>query len=127
MVTGGNLLFEREQLEGDGATAAKIAARGVLQATQKMGASFVGIGSRDLAAGVAFLKGTHKPPAFSWLALNLVDPDTHAPLFAPMALRQIGGVKIAILALTDHTAAPASKEFQALDWRTALSPVLAKA
>ncbi|MDR2548888.1 MAG: hypothetical protein LBD10_01585 [Desulfobulbus sp.] len=128
IVTGGNLLFEREQLTPSSAGTAKIAANGVLQASQKMGATFAGVGTRDLAAGIGLLKASHRPAAFSWLSLNLVDPATHKPLFAPMIQRQVGTTKIAVLALTDHTALSGdTKEFQALDWRTALPPVLAKA
>ncbi|MCL2790083.1 MAG: hypothetical protein FWD79_05510 [Desulfobulbus sp.] len=128
VVTGGNLLFEREQLTPSSAGAAKIAANGVLQAIQKMGATFAGVGVRDLAAGSAFLKASHQPPTFSWISLNLVDPTTRKPLFAPMIRCQVGAIRIAVLALTDHTAlANDSREFQAVDWRTALPPVLVKA
>jgi len=128
VVTGGNLLFEREQLTAGSAAAEKIAANGVLKASQMMGATFAGVGTRDLAAGLAFVKASHQPPAFTWLSLNLVDPQSHKPLFAPMTLHQVGATKIAVLALTDHTAlANDSREFLALDWRTALPPVLAEA
>ncbi|MCL2459027.1 MAG: hypothetical protein FWF31_09355 [Desulfobulbus sp.] len=128
VVTGGNLLFEREHLTPGSAATAKIAASGVLQAIQKMGATFAGVGTRDLASGLALLKASHQPPAFSWLSLNLVDHATHQPLFAPMIRLQVGATKIAVLALTDHMdPANEGKEFLILDWRTALPPILAKA
>lgn len=115
-------------MAADDAEKAKIAADGVLQASQKMGATFAGIGARDLAAGSAFLKAFHQPPAFNWLSLNLVDSSTGNPLFAPVIHRQVGGIRIAILALTDHASFPnGSKDFVVLDWRTALPPVLARA
>jgi len=127
VVTGGNLLFERDQLAPEGAEAAKIGAHGVLQATQKMGATFAGIGSRDLAAGIGFLHQSQKPPAFTWLSANLLDPATRKPLFPPLLHRRAGGVKIAILALTDHTAVPKNSEaFLVADWRTSLPAALAK-
>jgi len=128
IVTGGNLLFEREHLAPGSEAAANRAASGVLQASRKMGATFAGVGTRDLASGIAFLKSSHQPPAFTWLSLNLVDPVTRKPLFAPMIQAQVGATKIAVLALTDHMApANETKEFLALDWRTALPPILAKA
>lgn len=128
VVTGGNLLFGREQLTPASAGAATAAANGVLQASRKMGAAFAGVGVRDLAAGSAFLKTSHQPPDFSWLSLNLVDPANREPLFAPMIQCRVGAVKIAILALTDHTAlASDATEFLALDWRVSLPPILTKA
>ena len=128
VVTGGNLLFDRKPLTPDNEKAATIAANGVLYASRKMGAAFAGVGVYDLAAGSDFLKASHKPPEFNWLSLNLVDPVTRKPLFAPMAQYRVGGVRIAVLALTDHTAlTDASKKFLALDWRSSLPPILAKA
>ncbi len=127
VVTGGNLLFNMDRLEPGTAETAKIAADGVLQANQKMGATFAGIGAQDLAAGLAFLRQSQKPPAFTWLSLNLVDPASRQPLFTPVLHRQVGGVKIAILALTDHTAFPNGPgEFEVADWRSTLPEALAK-
>jgi 2',3'-cyclic-nucleotide 2'-phosphodiesterase (5'-nucleotidase family) len=127
IVTGGNLLFNADRLEPDTVESAKIAADGVQQASQKMGSEFAGIGSRDLAAGIAFLNQYQKPPAFTWLSLNLVDPVSRTPLFTPVLHRQVGDLKIAILALTDHAAFPhESREFRVTNWRNALPEVLAK-
>jgi 2',3'-cyclic-nucleotide 2'-phosphodiesterase (5'-nucleotidase family) len=127
VITGGNLLFKMDRLEPGTAETAKIAADGVLQANQKMGVTFAGIGAQDLAAGLAFLRQSQKPPAFTWLSLNLVDPASRQPLFTPMLHRQVGNVKIAILAITDHTAFPNEPgDFQVADWRSALPEALAK-
>lgn len=95
-----------------------------------MGATFAAVGSGDLAGGLAPLQTTQAPPAFSWLSLNLVDPVHRQPLFTPMALKQVGSVRIAILALTDHEAArqeSTGEGFQVLDWHTTLPPVVAQA
>ena len=128
VVTGGNLLFPADKLPPDTVETAKIAAEGVLQASQKMGSTFAGIGTRDLAAGITFLKQSQKPPAYTWLSLNIIDPATRKPLFTPVLYRQAGGVKIAILAVTDHTAfANEHGEFQVADWRISLPEALAKA
>ena len=127
IATGGNLLFKADRLETDAVEPAKIAADGVLQASQKMGVGFAGIGSRDLAAGIAFLNQYQKPPAFTWLSLNLVDPVSRTPLFAAVLHRQVGDLKIALLALTDHAAFPhESGEFVVTNWRNTLPKALAK-
>jgi 2',3'-cyclic-nucleotide 2'-phosphodiesterase (5'-nucleotidase family) len=127
VVTGGNLLFKMDQLVPEEVETAKIAADGVLQASQKMGATFAGIGAQDLAAGIAFLGQYQKLPDFTWLSLNLVNPASHTPLFTPVLHKQVGGTKIAILALTDHTAFPAkSGGFQVADWRDTLPETLTK-
>lgn len=126
VVTGGNLLFARGRLAPEDAEAAKIAAEAVLRAHQKMGATFAGIGTQDLEAGLPFLKQYHTPPSFAWLSLNLVDPSSRAPLFAPVLYRRIGEINIAILALTDHAAFPQEqKDVQVANWRTTLPQALA--
>lgn len=126
IVTGGNLLFTRGRLTSEDAEAAKITAETVLRAHQKMGAGFAAIGSQDLEAGLPFLRQYHTPPAFTWLSLNLVDPSSRAPLFAPVLYRQVGGINIAILALTDHAALSLDqKDIQVADWRTTLPEALA--
>lgn len=126
VVTGGNLLFARGQLAPEAIEEAKIAADTVLQAHQRMGATFAGIGTQDLEAGVTFLSQYQKPPAFNWLSLNLVDPQSNAPLFTPVLHRQAGEVEITILALTDHAAfSQGQGNFQVKDWRKTLPEVLA--
>lgn len=126
VVTGGNLLFAADRFEPDDAARATITAEGVLQASQLMGADFAAVGSRDLAAGVPFLQKSHKPPAFTWLSLNLVDGTSRTPPFTPVLHRRVGDITLAILALTDHTAFPAEAGgFLVEDWRISLPKVLA--
>lgn len=126
IVTGGNMLFARGRLALEDAEAAKIAAEAVLRAHQKMGVSFAGIGTQDLEAGLPFLRQYHTPPSFAWLSLNLVDPSSRAPLFAPVLYRRVGEVSIAILALTDHAAfSQGQGNIQVEDWRKTLPEALA--
>lgn len=128
VITGGNLLFPSDRLDMEAVSKAKITAEGLLAATQKMGATFAAIGSRDLAAGLNWLQQSHKPPAFSWLSANLVQPASRKPLFTPVLYRQVGGVKIAILAVTDHTVfTEQQSDFLVQDWRTSLPAVVAAA
>ena len=128
VVAGGNLLFPSDRLDAEALEKAKITAGGVLEATRKMGATFAAVGSRDLGAGLNWLQLSHTPPAFSWLSANLVQPSSRTPLFTPVLHRQVGGVKIAILAVTDHTAFTAQQgDFLVQDWRDSLPAVVAAA
>ncbi len=125
IVNSGNLLFKTETLPPDGLEAAKISADGIMQATRKMGGTLAGIGTRDLAAGITFLQQYQKPPAFTWISLNIVDPATQKPLFTPLLLQQAGGLKVAVLGITDHTALlNQSGNFQVVNWRESLQAVL---
>jgi 2',3'-cyclic-nucleotide 2'-phosphodiesterase (5'-nucleotidase family) len=127
ILNSGNLLFKTDTLAAGEAETAKITADTIVQATRKMGGTLAGIGTRDLAAGVSFLHRYQEPPNFSWLSLNIVDPATRKPLFTPVLLRQVGGVKVAILALTDPaTLQDKSGEFRVLPWQESLQEALAK-
>lgn len=127
IVNSGNLLFKTDILQPEEAETARIAADGVYQATRKTGALIAGVGSRDLAAGTAFLSQFHQPPHFTWLSLNLVHPSNRQPLFTPIHWQQVNGINIAVLALTDHTAPSAQgNDFLALPWQQSLPEVLAQ-
>ena len=126
IVNGGNLLFKTDTLEPNNREAATITADGIMQATRVMGGTMAGVGTRDLAAGIEFLRQYQTPPAFTWLSLNIVDPATRKPLFAPVLRREVGGLKIAVLALTDHRALQnKGGDFQATPWREILPNALA--
>lgn len=125
VIDSGNLLFKADSLPPEAMTKAKITADGILQAYRTMGGTLAGIGNRDLAAGPGFLQPSHRPPDFTWLSLNLVDPAKRKPLFLPWHIRIIGGLRIAVLALTDHSAAPSPQgEFVIRPWREVLPAAL---
>ena len=122
----GNLLFKNDSLPPESLTSAKIAADGIIQAITSMGSTFAGIGSRDLAAGESFLRRLHKPPAFSWLSLNILDPAQNKPLFSPVLLQQAGQIRVAILAVTDHAPfANTGRSFRVAPWKEVLPQALA--
>ena len=93
VVNGGNLLFKTDALPANDLEAAKLTADGIVQATRMMGGTLAGIGTRDLAAGIPFLRQHQKPPDFSLLSLNLVDPATRQPLFTPTVMRQVDSLQ----------------------------------
>ena len=125
VIDSGNLLFQSDSLPPEALAKAKITADGILKAYQTMGGTFAGIGNRDLAAGAAFLRQSHKPPEFAWLSLNLVEPTGRKPLFTPWLLREKNGLRIAFLALTDHAATKSqAKDFIVLPWQEVLPQAL---
>lgn len=128
IINSGNLLFKADTLPQDTLTTATIAANGIIHASQKMGATLAGIGTRDLAAGVSFLRQSQESTGFTWLSLNIVDPASAKPLFTPVLFRQVNGLQLAILALTDHTAFNAiegTDDFRVKSWREVLPHALA--
>jgi 2',3'-cyclic-nucleotide 2'-phosphodiesterase (5'-nucleotidase family) len=126
VVNGGNLLFKTDTLEPNTLEASKIAADGIMQGTRLMGATLAGVGTRDLGAGIEFLQQYQTPPAFTWLSLNIIDPATRKPLFTPVLRREVAGLKIAVLALTDHEALQdKGNNFKAIPWRETLPDALA--
>lgn len=122
----GNLLFKNDTLPPESLAPAKIGAEGVIEAITAMGSTFAGVGSRDLAAGELFLRRHHHPPTFSWLSLNTVDAVKGAPLFSPVLFKQVGQMRVAVLALTDHTPfAKPNSGLRVLPWQEVLPTALA--
>ena len=124
VVESGNLLFKTDAVPAAELAAARIGAEGIVTAVRRMGAGFAGIGSRDLAGGIALLKELHRPPDFHWLSLNLVAPATGRPLFTPLVHHQASGLRLAVLAVTDHARPPAGGEL--LPWRQVLPRAVAR-
>ncbi|MGE4559519.1 MAG: hypothetical protein AB7E77_04930 [Desulfobulbus sp.] len=126
LISSGNMLFKKNYSPAE-PDIAVIAANAVVQATRAMGGKVMGVGSLDLAAGIPLLESLHHPPDFSLLSANLVDPHTGKPLFTPISRTTAGKVRIAILGLTDHHAAPGGPGFQVLPWQEVLGQALAEA
>ena len=127
VVESGNLLFKTDVVPPNELAAARVGAEAMVQALQRMGVTFAGIGSRDLAGSIPFLQGLHRPPAFAWLSLNLVDPASGQPLFTPLLRRQAGAVRLVVLAVTDHAlfARPPAGAV-VLPWRQVLPQAVAR-
>lgn len=128
VVESGNLLFKADVVPPAELVAARIGAEAIANAIRRMGATFAGIGSRDLAGGIDFLRHLHQPPAFTWLSLNLVDPTSGQPLFSPLLHQQAGGLRLVVLGLTDHQAFAdqALSGGSVLPWRQVLSQAVAR-
>lgn len=123
MLDAGNLLFKERALPPDAAEAAKVKARGILEANRKMGLAAAGVGVNDLAAGPEFLREIAGD--FRFLSANLVDRQSGRPLFPAYTTVQAGGLTVAILALTAPAANTEGKSYAVRPWREVL-PALAR-
>lgn len=97
---GGNLLFERPQLNPRELEQAKLAAEGLVAGYNLIGYEAVGVGGLDLAGGLDFLKTQAGRSKFAWLSANLVDGGSGKPLFTPFISRQLGESRVAIIGIT---------------------------
>ena len=88
----------------------------------------VGIGAHDLAGGLDFLQELKERHNTTWLSMNLVDPEKKKPIFTPHLITEVGGLKIAVLGLTDDQGEhnEEGKGYTILPWQDILPQTLAK-
>lgn len=125
LINSGNMLFKKG-VTADEMPAARIAAETIVAATRTMGGKVMGVGDLDLAAGLPLLRSFHQPPGCSLLSLNLVQPGTSKPLFAPVSWHQAGELRLAILGLTDHSIVAGGEGFQVIPWQKCLERAVAE-
>lgn len=99
-VDGGGLLFERSPANQRELEQAKMAAEGLVAGYNLIGYEAVGVGGRDLAGGLDFLKSQAGRAKFAWLSANLLDPASGKPLFTPFISRKLGDTRVAVLGIT---------------------------
>lgn len=120
----GNLLFKDSISTPGQAEQEKMAARAIVQAYTLMGYQAVGLGSRDLTAGIDFLRTLSAEAKFSWLSANLVEASTHKPIFSPSTILPVGAIKVAVIGLTGLVALPAGVDAALLPWEQVLPALL---
>ncbi|MCI5130433.1 MAG: hypothetical protein D3904_02665 [Candidatus Electrothrix sp. EH2] len=127
-VDSGSLLFQHKRIQAKKEQAEKAKAEGLAAAMQAMNCRALGIGAHDLADGVDFLKKLQERHKDIWVSMNLVDPEKKTPLFTPYLITQVGGLKIAVLGLTDdqgeHDSEGKKKGYTLLPWQTVLPKTL---
>jgi hypothetical protein len=79
---------------------AKATAKGIVEAYNYMGYHAVGIASRDLAGGLAFLKEISSQAEFDLLSANVVCKSTGKPVFTQKLIRNVGPLSIGIIGIT---------------------------
>ena len=91
----------------------------------------MGIGAHDLAGGLGLLKELQERHNTTWLSMNLVDPEKKEPVFTPYLITEVGGLKIALLGLTDDQGGHNDEDEQdkgyiVLPWQDLLPQTLAE-
>ena len=100
-IDGGGLLFKEERLLPALLLQTKITAEGIIDAYNLMKIDAVGVSTRDLAGGLAFLEEQAKRSNFKWLSANLVKKSTLVPLFQADTIIEVGPHKVGIIGLTN--------------------------
>ncbi|MDT8335751.1 MAG: UshA-like (seleno)protein, partial [Desulfurivibrionaceae bacterium] len=129
IVDGGSLLFKNARLAEGRAEQDKITAATIVKAYNLTGYDAVGVGGRDLAAGLDFLLEIRDESRFDWLSANIIDPKTGTPLFKPFITRQLGELEAAVIGLTGPTgpaAKPADGKVVIQPWQDHLPSIIEK-
>ena len=120
----GELLFKAEAIRSGLATQDTMAAETIVKAYSRMGYQAVAIGSRDLSAGIEFLRTVSHGATFSWLSANLVDQKTRQPIFPASIRLQAGAIQATVIALTGPAELPAGERATILPWDQVLPGLL---
>ena len=125
-VDSGSLLFKIKNIHPSQQQQQLINARGIARAMVAMDCRAVGIASRDLAAGVDFLKQLQQEEKLPWLSMNLVGKEDKQLVFAGSQLIKVGELTIAVLAITDEQAlAGKDSSYTILPWQLVLADTVA--
>ncbi|OKY76675.1 MAG: hypothetical protein BM485_00935 [Desulfobulbaceae bacterium DB1] len=131
LVDAGSLLFTDATLPpGRSGEQAKINARGMVEAYNRISYDAVGVSHLDLAAGLDFLQELRKNSSFSWLSANLVDAENNSPFPSFVVLKK-AGLRIGIIGLTAGSATASATAagpagFKTLPWSHVLPGILEK-
>lgn len=101
---GGDLLFSKPQLGERALASEMIRARTLIEGYNALGTAAMTIGESDLAAGLPFLLSMAEAASFPIVSANLVD-EVGQPIFAPYALVDRAGMKVAVLGASSVMAA----------------------
>jgi len=75
-----------------------------------MGYDVVNVGEKDLMMGVKFLSEVSPKAKFSFISTNLVDKKTGKCVFKPFVIKEVAGLRIAVLGLLDDQFNPTLQE-----------------
>jgi hypothetical protein len=75
-----------------------------------MGYDVVNVGEKDLMMGIKFLFEVSPKAKFSLVSTNLVDKKTGKGIFKPYVIKEVGGLRVAILGLLDDQFNPTLQE-----------------
>jgi len=82
----------------------------LIHSYNEMGYDVVNVGEKDLMMGVKFLSEVRPKAKFSLVSTNLVDKKTGNCIFKPYVLKEVVGLKVAVLGLLDDQFNPTLQE-----------------
>jgi hypothetical protein len=99
-VNAGNMLFNRETYKAGMVKAARLTAELIIEANEYIEYDAISIGGYDLSLGIDYLIEKTAKSRVPLLSANLYNRHGQR-LFAPTALKEVGGYKVGIIGLTD--------------------------
>jgi len=97
----GNLLFRKPLQTETKRKDALLRVDLLIQSYNEIGYDVVNVGEKDLMLGPRFLSETTQKARFLFISANLIDKKTQKGIFAPHVIKEIAGIKIAILGFLD--------------------------
>ncbi|MCL7488558.1 MAG: hypothetical protein M8357_10345 [Desulfobulbaceae bacterium] len=130
VLDAGAMLFAQPVLAPSLVTARTVQAGGIIEAMAEMGYDAFGLAPQDLVAGIPFLLQQPEDLQLPWLSMNLVQPDSEQPLFAPYIIKNAGDLSIGILGLTGRSQDVSGQQDHSghrfLPWEKTLGDTLAR-
>jgi len=106
----GNLLFRKPSQTETKRRDALLRVDLLIQSYNEMGYDVVNVGEKDLMMGLRFLSEATQKAKFPFISANLIDKKTQKGIFSPYVIKEIAGLKIAILGLLDDQFNPTLQE-----------------
>jgi 2',3'-cyclic-nucleotide 2'-phosphodiesterase (5'-nucleotidase family) len=97
VVDSGDLFFKTKAVEGDNSKALG-KARLIAKAYRHMRVSAINVGDLDLLHGLDFLR-EEASKGLPLISTNLLDPRDREPIFAPHAIQEVSGLRVAFMGL----------------------------
>jgi len=98
----GNLLFRKPLQTETKRKDALLRVDLLIQSYNEMGYDVANVGEKDLMMGLRSFSETTQKAKFPFISANLIDKKTQKGMFAPYVIKEIAGLKIAILGLLDN-------------------------
>src|SRR4030042_5116400 len=106
----GNLLFRKPPQTETKRRDALLRVDLLIHSYNQMGYDVVNVGEKDLVMGIKFLSEVSPKAKFPLISTNLVDKKTGKCVFKPYVIKEVGGLKVAILGLLDDQFNPTLQE-----------------
>lgn len=103
VLDSGDVFFDRKKPQDIAKTLEK--ARIIGKAYRKMGADAINVGDLDLSTGVEFLASQVRD-GLPLISANLIDASSGKLIFPPYKIRELGGLKVAIVGLMGQDLTP---------------------